>query len=124
MPTDAAGIPGPHPRGYARLDQEVPLTDLTAINPSVAGASGSMISSASDLDRFLGSLVGGWLLRPAHLREMMRTRPTGSPDGSAYGLGLQSDPLPCGGRYSGRDGGILGYQAPGGATIDGRRRSW
>lgn len=121
VPGDASVIPGPHPRGYARPGQDAPLMDLTAINPSVAGASGSMISSGTDLNRFLGALVGGRLLHPAQLREMMRTRPTGSPDGSAYGLGLESDPLPCGGLYWGHDGGILGYQTLGGATVDGRQ---
>jgi D-alanyl-D-alanine carboxypeptidase len=121
VPVDASAIPGPHPRGYARPGQDAPLMDLTAINPSVAGASGSMISSSADVDRFLGALVGGRLLRPAQLREMMRTRPTGSPDGGAYGLGLESDPLPCGGLSWGHDGGILGYQTLAGATVDGRR---
>lgn len=121
VPNDASAIPGPHPRGYARPGQDAPLMDITAINPSVAGASGSMISSGTDLNRFLGALVRGRLLRPAQLREMMRTRPTGSPDGSAYGLGLESDPLPCGGLYWGHDGGILGYQTLGGATVDGRQ---
>jgi D-alanyl-D-alanine carboxypeptidase len=121
VPSDASAIPGPHPRGYARPGQDAPLMDLTAINPSVAGPSGSMISSGTDLNRFLGALVRGRLLRPAQLREMMRTRPTGSPDGGAYGLGLESDPLPCGGLYWGHDGGILGYQTLGGATVDGRQ---
>jgi D-alanyl-D-alanine carboxypeptidase len=119
VPDDASAIPAPHPRGYARPGQNAPLMDITAINPSVAGPSGSMISSGTDLNRFLGALVRGRLLRPAQLREMMRTRPTGSPDGSAYGLGLESDPLPCGGLYWGHDGGILGYQTLGGATVDG-----
>ena len=39
----------------------------------------------------------------------------------ALGLGLESDPLPCGGLYWGHDGGILGYQTLGGATVDGRQ---
>lgn len=121
VPGDASAIPGPHPHGYARPGPDATLMDLTAINPSVAGASGSMVSSGADLDRFLGALLGGGLLRPAQLREMMRTRPTGGPDGSAYGLGLESAPLPCGGRYWGHDGGILGFATLGGATADGRQ---
>ncbi|MFI9586920.1 hypothetical protein ACIHCQ_35005 [Streptomyces sp. NPDC052236] len=55
--------------------------DVTAINPSVAGAGGEMISSGTDLNRFLDALVRGRVLRPAELREMMKTRPTGNPDG-------------------------------------------
>jgi D-alanyl-D-alanine carboxypeptidase len=119
VPGDRSAIPGPHPRGYVRPGENAPLMDITAINPSIAGASGEMISSGTDVNRFLGALVHGRLLRPAQLREMMTTRPTGAPDGRAYGLGLESRPLPCGGGlYWGHDGDILGYQTAGGATAD------
>ncbi|MEU8890535.1 serine hydrolase domain-containing protein [Streptomyces sp. NPDC048442] len=121
VPGDSPKIGGPHPRGYARPGKDAPLKDFTAINPTLAGPSGSMISSGADFNRFLGALLGGKLLRPAELHQMMRTRPTGSPDGGAYGLGLESHPLPCGGLAWGHDGGILGYQTTGAATVDGRR---
>lgn len=121
VPGDATAIPGPHPRGYVRPRKDAPLMDITAFNPSVAGASGEMISSATDLDRFLDALVRGRLLRPAQLRAMMTTRPTGSDDGRAYGLGLESRPLPCGGLYWGHGGDIFGYETAGGATTDGRQ---
>ncbi|GHC77517.1 serine hydrolase domain-containing protein [Streptomyces flavofungini] len=121
VPGDASAIPGPHPRGYVRPGANAPLMDLTAINPSVAGAGGEMISSGTDINRFLGALLGGRLLRPAQLREMMRTRPTGDPDGRAYGLGLESRPLPCGGRYWGHSGDMFGYETVGGATVGGRQ---
>ncbi|WP_019630404.1 serine hydrolase domain-containing protein [Actinomadura atramentaria] len=118
-PEDETAIPGPHPRGYVRPGQDAPLTDLTGFNPSVAGAAGAMISSGADVDRFLGALVDGRLLRPAQLREMMRTRPTGDSGGRAYGLGLESRPLPCGGLYWGHGGDIFGYETVGGATVGG-----
>ncbi|MFC6934876.1 serine hydrolase domain-containing protein [Actinomadura yumaensis] len=118
VPGDRSGIPGPHPRGYARVGQDVELLDITRINPTVAGAAGSMISNGADLNRFLGALVRGRLLRPAQLREMMRTRSSG---GAAHGLGLDSYRLPCGGLYWGHDGGIPGFQTFGGATVDGRQ---
>ncbi|MEU8972178.1 serine hydrolase domain-containing protein [Streptomyces monashensis] len=121
VPVDAANIPGPHPRGYVRKDKDAPLKDTTALNPTVAGASGAMISSAADMNRFLDALVHGRLLRPAQLRQMMKTRPTGSPDGGGYGLGLESHPLPCGGLAWGHDGGIVGYQTTSAVTIDGRQ---
>ncbi|MFD0538342.1 serine hydrolase [Actinomadura luteofluorescens] len=82
-------------------------------------SAGGMISSGADVDRFLGALVGGRLLRPAQLREMMRTRPTGAADGRAYGLGLESRRLPCGGLYWGHGGDIFGYETASGATVDG-----
>jgi D-alanyl-D-alanine carboxypeptidase len=121
LPGDDPAIPGPHPRGYARPGEDAPLIDITAINPSVGGAGGEMISSGTDLNRFLDALVRGKLLRPAQLREMTRTRPTGNADGRAYGLGLESRPLPCGGLYWGHTGDFPGYETAGGATIDGRQ---
>ncbi|MFQ6144493.1 serine hydrolase domain-containing protein [Streptomyces seoulensis] len=121
VPGDATSIPGPHPRGYVRPGADAPLMDVTAFNPSVAGASGEMISSGADLNRFLDALVRGKLLRPAQLKAMMNTRPTGSDDGRAYGLGLESRPLPCGGLYWGHGGDIFGYETAGGATTDGRQ---
>ncbi|MER8155723.1 serine hydrolase domain-containing protein [Streptomyces sp. NPDC094472] len=121
VPGDDPAIPGPHPRGYARPGEDAPLVDVTAVNPSVAGPGGSMISSGTDLSRFLAALVGGRLLRPAQLRQMMNTRPTGNPDGRAYGLGLESRPLPCGGLSWGHTGDMLGYGTMGGATVEGRQ---
>ncbi|MCO5993857.1 serine hydrolase domain-containing protein [Actinoallomurus rhizosphaericola] len=119
VPGDEPGISGTHPRGYAKPGSSG-LVDVTAFNPSVAGASGAMISSGADLDRFLGALVNGRLLRPAELRAMMTTRPTGDSSGRAYGLGLQSRPLPCGGLYWGHDGDIFGFETMGGVTPSGR----
>ncbi|WP_328314306.1 beta-lactamase family protein [Streptomyces sp. NBC_00442] len=121
VPGDGSEIPGPHARGYARTAKDAPPMDITALNPTVAGSSGSMISSAADFDRFLDALLRGRLLHPAQLRQMMRTRPTGSTDGGAYGLGLESHPLPCGGLAWGHDGGIPGYETAGAATAGGRQ---
>ncbi|WP_217212882.1 serine hydrolase [Streptomyces sp. AC550_RSS872] len=121
VPGDASAIPGPHPRGYVRPGDDAPLMDITRINPSVGGAAGGMISSGTDVNRFLGALVRGKLLHPAQLKEMMTTRPTGSSDGRAYGLGLESKPLPCGGLYWGHTGDFLGYETAAGTTIDGRQ---
>ncbi|MER7553037.1 serine hydrolase domain-containing protein [Streptomyces anulatus] len=121
VPGDDPTIPGPHPRGYVRPGDDAPLLDITAVNPSVGGAAGGMISSGSDVNRFLGALLGGELLHPAQLGEMMRTRPTGGSDGRRYGLGLESKPLPRGGRYWGHTGDFLGYETAAGATVDGRQ---
>ncbi|MDG4859048.1 serine hydrolase [Streptomyces sp. T-3] len=120
VPGDASTIDGPHPRGYVRPGPNAPLMDLTEINPSVAGASGEMISSAGDLNRFLDALLRGRLLRPAQLKEMMSTQDTGD-EGRAYGLGLESNELDCGGLYWGHGGDIFGYQTAAGATVRGRQ---
>ncbi|WP_067720094.1 serine hydrolase domain-containing protein [Nocardia yamanashiensis] len=118
VPGDLSTIPGAHPRGYAKPADS--LIDLTEFNPSIAGASGQMISSTSDMERFLTALLGGRLLRPAELQEMMTTRPIGDAGGNAYGLGLTSSPLPCSGSYWGHDGDIFGFSTISGAMMDGR----
>jgi D-alanyl-D-alanine carboxypeptidase len=118
VPVDQTGIPGTHPHGYAELPNSAP-TDVSEFNPSVAYASGAMISSGADMNRFLGALLQGRLLPPAELRAMQTTVPTGG--GSGYGLGLESIPLPCGGEFWGHDGGILGFETMSGATSDGRQ---
>ncbi|MFI6047065.1 serine hydrolase domain-containing protein [Nocardia sp. NPDC051321] len=119
VPGDAPTIAGDHPQGYGKQGNADPL-DLTEFNPSVAGSAGGMISSATDLNQFLGALLNGRLLGPPELREMMATRPTGNSYHDAYGLGFQSTPLPCGGLYWGHDGGIMGFQVLGATTTDGR----
>ncbi|MFH8433925.1 serine hydrolase [Streptomyces sp. NPDC018007] len=108
-------------RGNTVLTDGAPLLDITAVNPSVGGAAGGIISSGSDVDRFLGALAGGELLHPSQLKEMMKTVPTGSADGRRYGLGLESTPLPRGGRYWGHTGDFFGYETTAGARVDGRQ---
>ncbi|MFB8282234.1 serine hydrolase domain-containing protein [Nocardia colli] len=119
VPGDEPSIAGNHPRGYHRMGGADPV-DISEFNPSVAGAAGGMISSATDLNQFLDALLNGRLLGQPELQAMMTTRPTGNSFDDAYGLGLQSTPLPCGGRYWGHDGGIPGFQTMGVITTDGR----
>ncbi|OEV03364.1 D-alanyl-D-alanine carboxypeptidase [Streptomyces oceani] len=119
VPRDAE-IPRPRPRGYAQPGEDAPLLDITRVDPSVGGAAGGMISSGTDVNRFLDALLRGDLLRPAQLREMMTTRSTGSADGRAYGLGLETRKLPGGDRYWGHTGDFLGYETMAAATVDGR----
>ncbi|MFG3256937.1 serine hydrolase domain-containing protein [Streptomyces sp. NPDC048172] len=121
VPHDSTKIRGPHPRGYARPGKDAPLQDITALNPTVLGPSGSMISNGADFNRFLDALVHGKLLRAAEQRELTKTRPTGDGEGGAYGLGIESHPLSCGGLSWGADGGVPGYQTLAAVTRDGRR---
>ncbi|MBA9002435.1 serine hydrolase domain-containing protein [Thermomonospora cellulosilytica] len=122
VPGDDPGIPAPHPRGYVRTPDG--LLDLTHLNPTLAGSSGGMISSAADLNRFFGALLHGRLLRPAQRRQMMTAMPTGGSSGARYGLGLQWRPLPCSDDgFWGHGGDMLGFTALAGATTSGRRAS-
>ncbi|MDA3644791.1 beta-lactamase family protein [Saccharopolyspora indica] len=111
-------LPGPHPRGYAPGE---PLIDFTEFDPSIGGAAGALISTGEDLNRFYEALLGGRLLPPEQLAEMQRTIPADiGPDGAAYGLGLASVPLSCGGEFWGHGGDIIGFSTLAATTGDGR----
>ncbi|MDT0342417.1 serine hydrolase domain-containing protein [Streptomyces sp. DSM 44938] len=112
-------ILGPHARGYAAFGTDTGV-DVTTLNPSMAVGSGSIISTAHDLNRFYTALLGGELLEPAQLDEMTTT--TSAPAlGVRYGLGLGEIPLSCGGSYFGHFGELLGYRTWVGVTRDGTR---
>jgi len=110
-------IHGPHPHGYVPIDGR--LVDFTEINPSVMGASGEMISTTRDLDRFFVALLSGRLL-PARLLDEMRTPGV---EGGQYGLGLAWRDTPCGVRVYGNDGDALAYQSWSFTTQDQRGRA-
>jgi D-alanyl-D-alanine carboxypeptidase len=124
FPGDAAALPAPHARGYQRFTAGGDLVDVTEMIDW--NASGGLISTTADVNRFLRALLDGTLLRPAELAEMQRTVPVGEPveqlwPGGRYGLGLRMRPLPCGGVYWGHGGGGSGYMTEDGVTADGRR---
>ncbi|TCC32315.1 serine hydrolase domain-containing protein [Kribbella sindirgiensis] len=116
-------IAGPHAHGYTRFTAGE-YTDTTELID--ADASGGYISTVKELDTIVRAMFDGRLLRPAQLREMMRTVPT---DGSAdefwpnarYGLGLFSRDLPCGGTVWIPSGDQIGYKTRTGVTPGGRR---
>ncbi|MBP2405068.1 D-alanyl-D-alanine carboxypeptidase precursor [Streptomyces netropsis] len=113
-------ILGPHAHGYAAFGTDTDI-DVTKLNSSMAVGSGSIISTAHDLNQFYAALLGGRLLAPAQLDEMTTTMPALPELGMRYGLGLAEIPLPCGGSYFGHRGELLGYVTWGGATRDGAR---
>ncbi|WP_033221144.1 serine hydrolase domain-containing protein [Kitasatospora phosalacinea] len=117
-----ASIREPHPHGYYRESADAPLRDVTEIDPSWGWAAGQMVSTGSDLNRFLGALLAGRLLPPAQLTQMRSTVPAEATfgPGARYGLGLVSRPLPCGGLSWGHGGSFPGYETRGGVTDDGR----
>ncbi|MFI0479463.1 serine hydrolase domain-containing protein [Actinomadura sp. 9N215] len=116
---DASPLPRPHPRGYVRTGPDAPLLDRTRLNLSVAPAGGNIVSTAFDVNRFFGALVGGRLLDRPELREMMRIHKTET--GREYGLGLERVSLPCGGHLWGHAGDMIGFSTRSGATGDGRQ---
>jgi D-alanyl-D-alanine carboxypeptidase len=95
--------------------------DITLWSPSWAWAAGALVSTASDLARFYGALLGGQLLAPAQL-EAMRTTVAVGVGRETYGLGLTVVPLTCGEAW-GHGGAVFGYTALAFGSRDGSRQA-
>ncbi|TCO41521.1 D-alanyl-D-alanine carboxypeptidase [Kribbella antiqua] len=117
IPGRRSVISGPHAHGYLPRGQEP--VDITRFNPSVSGASGELVSTAADLNRFYGALLTGRLLRPEQQTQLLTIRTTGRD--YDYGLGLETRVV-NGIRLWGHDGDIFGYQAASWTTADGQRQ--
>ncbi|MEV6400759.1 serine hydrolase domain-containing protein [Streptomyces sp. NPDC051907] len=114
-------MPAPHPIGYSKLYAPNPgpeIYDATEYNPSWSGATGEVISTTGDLNRFYSALMKGALLPPAQQKELLTTVPTGS--FFDYGLGLIVRTLTCGEKVYGHDGIVWGSLTSAATTADGR----
>ncbi|GHH36838.1 serine hydrolase domain-containing protein [Lentzea cavernae] len=114
-------IRGRHAQAFALsdlLDPKSKVVDATDIETSAAWASGAMVSTPSDVAKFFEALLKGRLLPKAQLDEMRRT--VAVDEKSAYGLGLESTKLSCGGVWWGHGGSIHGWASLGGATDGGK----
>lgn len=110
-PAGERRIRGPHAHNYMpdEDDPEGPLVDVTEYEPSWAGASGALVSTPNDLNRFWRELFGGHLLPSRQLAQMRATRPAPAlGDDVGYGLGLVRLPLTCGGNAWGHGGDLVG----------------
>ncbi|MGW7083748.1 serine hydrolase domain-containing protein [Streptomyces sp. NPDC054871] len=115
-------MPQPSSRAYTKLSAapDAKNHDVTELNPTVAGASGGMISSSADLNRFYTALLRGKLLPKKQLAEMKTTVPEGEDDpGARYGLGLGSRKMSCGKVVWGHGGDIHGSATLAMTTADG-----
>ncbi|MGW5970159.1 serine hydrolase domain-containing protein [Streptomyces sp. NPDC055186] len=110
FPGSRTSLPTPHGRAHATDG-----TDVTELDPRVAGAAGEPVTTLTDLGRFHASLLGGELLSLRHLREMLDTR---AAHGS-YGMGLFPVKLPCGTTVRGHNGHISGSYVHTATTADG-----
>ncbi|MFJ9565358.1 serine hydrolase domain-containing protein [Streptomyces fuscichromogenes] len=104
-------LPSPHGRDYAADG-----SDVTDVDPRVAGAAGELVTTLDDLDRFYAALLAGELLPPRRLRAMLDTRAT---DG-VYGLGIYPVTLSCGTTVWGHNGRIAGSYVRSAASTGGR----
>ncbi|NEB81291.1 beta-lactamase family protein [Streptomyces sp. SID14478] len=124
VPGTRTSVPRPSSPAYAKLtaDGSGDPVDVTRINPSVAGASGEVISDSKDLGTFYSALLRGKLLPQRQLDEMKTTVVTDpeDPDAARYGLALMKERLPCGTTVWGHDGGIHGSSSLALSTEDGR----
>ncbi|MET9799366.1 serine hydrolase domain-containing protein [Streptomyces sp. NPDC006368] len=112
FPGARTDLPAPHGRAY-----DADGRDVTALDPRTAGAAGELISTLADLNRFYAALLGGRLLPPAQLRELLDTRPAHG----TYGMGIYPRRLSCGTVVWGHNGHITGSYVRAAATADGRR---
>ncbi|MCX4456196.1 beta-lactamase family protein [Streptomyces sp. NBC_01340] len=112
FPGARTSLPSPHGRAYSADG-----SDVTALDPRVAGAAGELVTTLAGLNRFYAALLAGDLLPPRQLREMLDTRTAHG----QYGMGLYPVKLSCGTTVWGHDGHISGSYVRTAATVDGRR---
>jgi D-alanyl-D-alanine carboxypeptidase len=101
-------LPAPAAHGYFVFSGDQP-TDITSLYP-YPWASGAAVSTAPDVARFYRRLLSGRLM-PRRLMAAMRTTVDASSEdgpGTAYGLGLERFPTPCGAAW-GHGGNFPGY---------------
>ncbi|WP_159771848.1 serine hydrolase domain-containing protein [Streptomyces sp. HM190] len=111
FPGARSSLPDPHGRAYSADG-----SDVTDLDPRTAGAAGELVTTLPDVNRFYGALLGGDLLPPRQLREMLDTRAAHG----AYGMGLYPVRLSCGTTVWGHNGRITGSYVRTAATADGR----
>lgn len=106
--TASRALPGPAAHGYFVLSGDEP-TDITGLYP-YPWASGAAVATAPDVARFYRRLLSGRLLPRRLLAAMQTTVDASSEDGpgTAYGLGLERFPTPCGPAW-GHGGNFPGY---------------
>jgi D-alanyl-D-alanine carboxypeptidase len=124
LPT-AARIPRPFIHGYVTEPGSPPEDVSTLLSPSGAWASGGIVSTPLELNRFIRGLLGSRLFPPAMQRRQLRFVPGGqsSPPGpgrNSAGLSIFRYRTRCGTVY-GHTGNFPGYVQFAAATRDGRR---
>ncbi|MFD8839679.1 serine hydrolase domain-containing protein [Streptomyces griseofuscus] len=121
VPVGKTEVPRPSSRAYSTFDGSAGEPyDVTDLDPSLAAASGAMISDSADLDRFYAALLGGRLLPARQSRELRTTVAIAKAPDVRYGLGLMDRRLSCGVHVWTHTGDILGSTSVAATTPDGR----
>ena len=119
-PTTPA-LPDPHPHGYlSTKPAERDQVDYTEIDPTFAGAAGSLVSTTADLAAFVRALAQGRLVS-AEYRDAMVT-PFQQVAKWQYGLGVETFRAGCYVPYVGHAGAVPGFGTFVATTTDGRRQ--
>ncbi|MFJ4653320.1 serine hydrolase domain-containing protein [Nocardia sp. NPDC088792] len=116
--TGETALRQPHLDGYGIVDGTV--TDETRIEPSLPWASGALVSTGADLNRFFLALQAGRVVPQTLLAQMLDGSDMGQGDGMSYGLGLGYTQLSCGTQWIGNVGGVQGFSAISGMVTGGR----
>jgi D-alanyl-D-alanine carboxypeptidase len=114
------GFRGEHPTGY-HVSAAGEQIDVSELDPSWGWAAGQIIATPSELNEFMRAVVDGRLLSEESMTQMQTTVPSDESlwPGAAYGLGLESYPLSCGGEIWGHGGDIHGFETRNGVAEDG-----
>jgi D-alanyl-D-alanine carboxypeptidase len=119
-----ARLPRPFAHGYILEPGQPPEDVSEAIGMSGVWASGGMVSTPTELGRFMRGYVGGSLFGPSLQRRQRRWVPGSSepigPGSNSAGLGLFRYRVGCGTVY-GHTGNYPGYTQFAAASADGRR---
>ncbi|HJZ61461.1 MAG TPA: serine hydrolase domain-containing protein [Miltoncostaeaceae bacterium] len=118
------GLPRPFMHGYAPDQPRAPEDVSTLLAGDWPWASGGIVSTPADLNRFFRGYLGGRLFGPAVRAQQRRFVPGGSeptgPGANAAGLALFRYSTSCGVVY-GHTGNTLGYTQFAAASRDGSR---
>ena len=120
--TTSRRLPSPAAHGYFTFSGTQP-TDVTSLYP-YPWASGAAVATVSDVARFYRQVLSGRLLSPRLMAAMETTVDASAEDGpgTAYGLGIERFPTPCGPAW-GHGGNFPGYVVYAYSTPSGSRQA-
>ncbi|MFF1381729.1 serine hydrolase domain-containing protein [Streptomyces sp. NPDC058308] len=118
------GLPQPHAKGYQQFKPGGRLVDSTEVSMTWGGSAGDLVTTSNDLTRFWQGLLGGKLLAPRQMAQMLKTVPAPEASDKAVkemGLGIFWTRLSCGGGYWGHGGTTLGHLNTNGFVDKGKK---
>lgn len=124
FPGTDQNLPNPGARGYTDISDQLlggtGFHDMSRYNGSQVGASGEVVSTTRDLNKFTKAIANGSLLSAASHQQMI-TPISDMGDGTGYGLGVMSVQTECG-PMVGHGGNIYGYATQAFSSTDGTKQ--